>query len=158
MVRHEEPDQRRGTVRLRRIAMVLGLAALLAVAVAGAAAAETRTCNSVPCNGTDRNDVLYERLGNEKADQIYGFGGDDVIDANTFALDRDQLFGRSGEDRLLTNDGDGRDVIRGGPGHDVCYADRGDAAQSCEVLRRGKDPGTSNVAEDLESEAFTARR
>jgi hypothetical protein len=138
--------------------MVLGLAVLLAAAVAGTAAAETRTCNSVPCNGTDNNDVLYERLGNEKADKIYGLEGDDVIDANTFAYDRDQLFGRSGDDRLLTNDGDTKDVIKGGPGHDVCYADRGDTTRSCEVLRRGESAGTSDVAQDLKAEAFTTGR
>ena len=143
---------------LRRMATVLGLAVLLAVAVVGTAAAATRTCNSVPCYGTDNNDVLYERLGNEQADKIYGLGGNDVIDANTFAYDRDQLFGRSGEDRLLTNDGDSRDVIKAGPGRDVCYADRGDTARSCEVLRRGESAGTSDVAQDLKAEAFTAGR
>jgi hypothetical protein len=128
---------------------------LLAMVAAGAAMAVTKICNSVPCEGTNHDDELYERIGANKHDRIYGFDGHDVIDANTYNVDRDILRGGDQGDKLLTNDTDGRDVARGGRGRDVCYVSRGDVTRSCEVVREATfTAGTSNVAEDLPREAF----
>lgn len=138
---------------MRRIAMMVGLAMLLVVVAAGAALAVTKTCQNVPCNGSDNDDVLYERIGT-KHDRIFGLPGEDVIDANTFNFDRDALMGGRHGDKLLTNDGDDRDVARGGRGRDVCYVDQGDRAVNCEVVRRNDPTGTSSVAQDLSAAAF----
>ncbi len=45
------------------------------------------------------------------------------------------LFGNAGSDRLNDADGDGRDVIRGGEGDDVCIGDRNDSFKGYEVER-----------------------
>lgn len=141
---------------MRKIGLVLGLAMLLAVMVAaGVAVAVTKTCpNQLPCEGTDNNDVLYERLGSNQ-DNIKGFAGHDVIDANTFNTDKDALHGASGRDTLLTNDTDRFDVAKGGRGRDTCYVTKGDATRSCERIRRATfKAGTSDVSKDLSQEAF----
>ena len=137
-----------------RKALVLGLAMLLALVAAGAAMAVTKTCPSIPCIGTDNDDVLYERIGDDQ-DRIRGLDGRDVIDANTFGPDRDVLLGGASRDRLLTNDTDRFDVANGGRGRDTCFVSKGDTARSCEVLRRATfTAGASNVPEDLSKEAF----
>src|SRR5918994_2325397 len=137
-----------------RKALVLGLAMLLALVAAGAAMAVTKTCSNVPCIGTDNDDVLYERIGDDQ-DRIRGLDGRDVIDANTFGPDRDVLLGGASRDRLLTNDTDRFDVANGGRGRDTCFVSKGDTARSCEVLRRATfTAGASNVPEDLSKEAF----
>jgi Ca2+-binding RTX toxin-like protein len=140
---------------MRKLAMMLGTGMLLVLVVAGVAVAVTKTCgNSLPCEGTDNNDVLYERIGADQ-DRIRGFDGRDVIDANTFDPDRDVLLGGDGRDRLLTNDTDRFDVANGGRGRDVCYVSRGDETRSCEVVRRATfRAGTSDVSKDLSREAF----
>ena len=108
----------------------------------------------LPCEGTDNNDVLYERIGNFKHDRIEGFDGRDVIDANTFNFDRDILHGGSQGDRLLTNDTDGRDIAHGGRGRDTCWVNPGDATRNCQQVHRVRSTGTTNVAEDLSQAAF----
>jgi len=119
---------------MRRIVMLLGLTMVLAVAAAGVAVAVNKTCgDNLPCRGTDNDDVLHERDGNVK-DRILGLDGRDRIEAATFNNERDRLEGGRQEDRLLTNDGDGRDAARGGRGRDTCLVDRGDARSSCERL------------------------
>jgi Ca2+-binding RTX toxin-like protein len=139
---------------LFRIVLVLGLAMLLALAAAGAAMAVTKTCSNIPCIGTDNNDVLYERIGDDQ-DRIRGLDGRDVIDANTFDPDRDVLLGGPGRDRLLTNDTDGNDVANGGRARDTCYVSKGDTTRSCEVLRRATlRARTTNLSKDLSKEAF----
>ncbi len=120
---------------MRRMAMMLGVTMLLVVVAAGVALAVTKTCQNNPCDGTDNDDVLYERVGNGLGDTISGFRGADAIDANTFSKDRDRVFGGPGSDRLLVNDGDGRDVVRGGDGRDVCFVDPGDRVTGCESVR-----------------------
>lgn len=133
---------------MRRIAMVVGLAMLFAMVAAGAALAVTKTCGGIPCNGTDNEDTLYERKGTVK-DAIYGFDGKDVIDANTFNFDRDRVFGGDRGDKLLVNDGDGRDVVKGGAGRDVCLIDPGDRAVNCEVVRDNKGGEGTRVDGDV---------
>ena len=141
---------------MRRIALVLGLAMLLAMVAAGVAVAITKTCgDTLPCNGTNDDDVLYERIGANKHDRIFGFDGHDVIDANTFNADRDVLLGGNQGDKLLTNDTDGRDRANGGRGRDVCYVSQGDATRSCEVVRRATFRArTTDLSKDLSKAAF----
>jgi hypothetical protein len=148
-----DPYERRKKVR--RLGMMLGLVVLGVLVAAGMAMAVNKICgNNLPCEGTDNNDTLYERIGNFKHDRIEGFGAQDVIDANTFDRDRDVLRGDAGRDRLLTNDTDGSDVANGGRGRDVCWVNAGDATRSCEQVHRVRFTGTSNVAEDLSQAAF----
>lgn len=153
MLKLKTPNGRRG--RMRKLAMMLGTGMLLVLVAAGVAVAVTKTCgNTLPCEGTDNNDVLYERIGADQ-DRIRGFDGRDVIDANTFDPDRDVLLGGDGRDRLLTNDTDRFDVANGGRGRDVCYVSKGDETRSCEVVRRATfRAGTSDVSKDLSREAF----
>jgi hypothetical protein len=120
---------------MRRLVIMLGLVMLLATVAAGVAIAQTKRCNDIPCFGTENEDVLYERRGTVK-DAIYALGDHDVISANDFNFDRDRLFGDGGRDKLLTNDGDGRDVAKGGKGRDRCFVDPGDRVVNCEVVHR----------------------
>ena len=139
---------------MRRLMMMLGMVMLIAMMAAGVALAVTKTCKDVPCEGTNNDDVLYERIGKEH-DRIYGLKGRDVIDANTFNRDRDVLHGGASRDRLLSNDTYGRDRANGGRGRDICYVSRGDTTQSCEVVRRATfRAGTSDVAQDISATAF----
>jgi hypothetical protein len=128
---------------VRKIAMLLGLIMVLLIVAAGVAVAATRVCNDVPCRGTQNDDELFEREGNRERDRILGLDGKDVIQAATYRNDRDVTEGGRRDDRLLTNDGDGRDSARGGRGRDVCFVDPGDASSSCE--RRGAaDPAVAD--------------
>jgi Ca2+-binding RTX toxin-like protein len=121
---------------MRKLVIMLGLAMLLVMVAAGAAMAVTKTCgDNLPCEGTNNDDVLHERDGTVK-DVIYGFDGNDVLDANNFFKERDRLYGGAQGDKLLANDNDGRDVLRGGAGRDRCYGDPGDRFVNCEVERR----------------------
>jgi len=117
------------------MALLLGMMTLLVIVAAGVTWAVTKTCSTKPCTGSADHDVLYERVGRGVPDSIWGLGGRDFIDANTFNRDTDKLRGGRGADKLLSNDGDGRDVVRGGPGRDVCIIDRGDARVNCEDVR-----------------------
>ena len=123
---------------MRRVMIMLGMAALLACMAAGVAVAAERfnekDCNNVPCRGTDNEDLLHERQGTV-GDVIYGLGGHDVLDANNFRNDNDRLFGGDSGDKILANDGDGRDVAKGGAGRDICYVDPGDRTVGCNVVR-----------------------
>ena len=141
---------------MRRLMMMLGMVMLIAVMAAGVAVAVTKTCgDNLPCEGTNDDDVLYERIGTVK-DRIDGLDGHDVIDANTFNADRDVLRGGDERDKLLTNDTDGRDVAKGGRGRDICYVSKGDATRSCEQVRRATfTSGTSAVGQDRPVAAFT---
>jgi hypothetical protein len=121
--------------KMRRMALLLGMMTLLIIVAAGVAWAVTKTCGSNPCTGTASEDVLYERVGRGVPDSIYGLENRDFIDANTFNRDTDKLWGGRGADKLLSNDGDGRDVVRGGQGRDVCIIDRGDGRVGCEDVR-----------------------
>ena len=112
--------------------MMLGMVTVLALMASGVALAVNKTCNDIPCNGTDNEDVLHEREGTVK-DAIYGFKAHDVIDANNYFHDHDRLFGGDNGDKLLANDNDGRDVLRGGRGRDRCFGDPGDRFVNCEV-------------------------
>ena len=135
---------------MRRAMMVVGMALLLACMAAGVAAAAERfndkDCgpNALPCNGTNGDDLIHERQGTVR-DAIYGKDGHDVLDANNFNKDRDRLYGGDRGDKILANDGDGRDVAKGGAGRDVCYVDPGDRTVNCNVVRRDARSGFDAV-------------
>src|SRR5215210_930861 len=119
--------------KMRRLVMVLGMVMLIAVMASGVALAVTKQCgDNLPCKGTDNEDVLHERNGTVK-DVIYGYKAHDVLDANNYFNDRDKLHGGDQGDKLLANDRDGRDVLKGGAGRDRCYGDPGDRFVNCEV-------------------------
>lgn len=124
---------------MRKLVVLLGLAIVLVMATAGVALAVDRfnviNCKDVPCNGTHRDDLMHERQGTVK-DVINAYDGHDVLDANNFNKDRDRLYGGALGDKLLTNDGDGRDVAKGGQGRNVCFVDPGDRARNCDELHR----------------------
>ena len=65
-------------------------------------------------NGTSNNDELYA----QKDDQVFGFEGDDIIDASN-GEGNNLLDGGSGKDKLLGNH---NDTLRGGVGEDSLYA------------------------------------
>jgi hypothetical protein len=140
---------------MRRPVMMFGMGILLVLVAAGLAVAVTKTCGrDLPCEGTDNDDVLYERIGANQ-DNIIGFEGHDVIDANTFDPDRDVLLGGAGRDRLLTNDTDRFDVANGGRARDICYVSKGDRTRSCEVVRRATFRAhTTDLSKDLSKAAF----
>ncbi len=115
---------------MRRIMILLGVAMVMLAVAAGVAVAVERTCDNIPCRGTDNDDRLYEQRGR---DRILGLDGEDLISANDFGSDRDRLKGGAKGDRLLSNDNDSRDGVDGGRGNDRCIIDRGDNASSCSV-------------------------
>ena len=140
---------------MRRIAMVLGLAMVLAVLAAGVAVAADRfneiNCENrdLPCNGTNDRDLMHERQGTVK-DVINGKNGKDVLDANNFNFDRDRLYGGARGDKILANDGDGRDVAKGGAGRDICYVDPGDRTVNCNIVRRDDGRSAAFIGNDFE--------
>ena len=132
---------------MRRIVMLLGVAMVVLVVAAGVAVAATRTCQDIPCVGTDNDDVLHEREGSVK-DRILGKGGNDRIDAVSYSNDRDVLKGQDQGDRLVPVDGDRRDSARGGSGRDTCFIDQGDARRSCERLDIATTEAEVNAAQE----------
>ena len=134
--------------------MLLAATMVVAFAASGVAWAVVKQCGSPNCRGTEHADLLYERPGGALRDHMSGLRRGDVLDANTFAQDRDVLEGDRGGDRLLANDGDPNDTVRGGRGRDVCYVDAADTATGCEDLRVSTVVGTSDVKQDLPAGAF----
>ena len=116
---------------MRKVVMLLGAAMFMLVVAAGVAVAVEKTCENIPCTGTENDDELHEREGSVK-DRILGKGGNDRIEATLYTNDRDALVGGQQGDRLVTKDNDRRDAARGGSGRDTCIIDRGDARRSCE--------------------------
>ena len=104
-----------------RKGMMMAVVALMVAMFATAAYAAT-------IYGTNGNDELYETPQN---DAIYGYAGNDYIDASWYGGDTDRLFGGRGHDELDADDGDGFDLLDGGRGYDVCYGDPGDRFVSC---------------------------
>jgi hypothetical protein len=162
-------SEKEGDEHMRRLAMLLGMTMLIVMVAAGVALAIVKTCgpNALPCEGTDREDVLYERIRkcndcrvnpNGLRDRILGFDGEDILSAVTGRDDRDVLEGGRKDDDLHTNDGDNRDAARGGRGRDTCFIDQGDATSSCERIddtrAAGMGPrsgGTSSTAAEPSS-------
>ncbi len=111
---------------MRKVVMMMALMTLLTLAVAGVAYADRIT-------GNDRANNLFESPRN---DTIYGYGGDDVIDANRYSGDVDRGYGGSGDDRIFVNDNDRLDAAVGGNGYDVCIVDRrAEVGTGCNEVR-----------------------
>lgn len=119
---------------VKRIVLMVMVAAMMMVLMVPMSLAVEKRCHARPCYGTNKADVLLERRGDGVADKIFGKRGGDRINASRFNKDRDLLYGGRGDDRLNAQDGDGRDVVRGGPGSDVCYVDGGDSYRNCETV------------------------
>lgn len=89
--------------------------------------------------GTFGADVIEGGVG---SDTLSGSKGNDKVGGgpgNDFLRDEsgdDRLVGGAGNDTLMAQDGKGGDVVSGGMGRDVCYADRGDTVFGCERIVR----------------------
>ena len=116
---------------------------LMVMVAAGVALAVVRQCDDIPCDGTDNDDVLYERIGNRDRDRIRALEGNDDMSAALYTRDKDTLEGGPEGDRIVVSDDDTRDEADGGQGRDICYIDRGDDTRSCERTIRfegGEEP------------------
>jgi hypothetical protein len=120
--------------------LVVGAAAALAQEAAGPGdlrgaflrSNQQIQCTGIPCVGTGRSDLIFERIGNGKRDRILLKGGNDQVKANTYRRDKDVIKGHSGSDLIYVDDGDTRDRIFGGRGGDKCYVDaRSEAISGC---------------------------
>ena len=90
-------------------------------------------CKSVPCYASGNNDLVLERKGDGKQDEIILRGGNDLVRANRYTDDKDVVEGGLGNDKIYVNDGDTRDTANGGQGNsDACYVDaRSEAGRGC---------------------------
>jgi gamma-glutamyl phosphate reductase len=90
-------------------------------------------CKSVPCYASGDDDLVLERMGNGKQDEIIVRGGNDLVRANRYTDDKDVVEGGLGDDRIYVDDGDKLDTANAGQGRsDVCYVDaRSEAGQGC---------------------------
>ena len=93
----------------KTMALLAVLAAALLVS-GGSALADLVRCKGGKCEGTERADDLRGTLAK---DQIFGFGGNDVITASS---SRDHVNGGAGDD-LIFGEG-GVDTLAGGVGAD----------------------------------------
>jgi hypothetical protein len=121
------------------VAGALFLVLLSGVALATSFALESFQCTDVPCYGTNAHERIRERQGNGKKDDIHARGGFDQIRADRWGNDTDVLRGQKRDDFLNSKDGDGRDVLICGQGHDVYKVDPGDTVtDGCEQLFVGR--------------------
>ena len=135
---------------MRKIVTITALVALLVAVFASVAIALDFQCATNPCDGTDDDDIIYERGGHSIPDTIFGHRGHDQINADRFHEHVDLLYGNRGPDRLDATSDDPRDTrdtdddfddeLHGGIGFDRCFGDGnpGDALSdeyfSCEVI------------------------
>jgi hypothetical protein len=121
--------------RMHKLVVVSVVAMVFLALGAGVALADDARiqCKSVPCYASGNNDLVLERKGNGKQDEIILRGGNDLVRANRYTDDKDVVEGGLGNDRIYVDDGDKRDTANGGQGHsDVCYVDaRSEAGQGC---------------------------
>jgi hypothetical protein len=110
---------------MRKIALVLALAAMLVPLGAAVAFAADQIihCRSSVCIGSGNRDLVYERVGNRKNDDIRLKGGNDKVLANAYTRDRDIVRGGSGFDKINVADGDTRDTAGAGSGRNWCIVD-----------------------------------
>jgi hypothetical protein len=120
----------------RTTTMVAVVALMVTLFATAAFAASTAVYGT---NGDDRG--INESPGWED-DRIYALAGEDYINAvvtwstNPVYSDTDKLFGGAGDDILGADDGDGADLLNGGPGYDECYGTPGDRFAACELISR----------------------
>jgi Ca2+-binding RTX toxin-like protein len=101
---------------MRRVTLILAAVAMMVALFAIAAYA-------ADIQGTNKQDFLNESTGN---DTINGGDRGDIINANLYGSDRDEVDGDQGHDTLNVADGDDADTAKGGHGWDVCTGDAGD--------------------------------
>jgi hypothetical protein len=121
--------------RLRKLVVVSVVVMVFLALGAGVALADDARiqCTSVPCYASGDDDLVLERKGNGKRDEIILRGGNDLVRANRYTDDKDVVEGGLGDDRIYVDDGDKRDTANAGQGRsDVCYVDaRSEAGQGC---------------------------
>jgi Ca2+-binding RTX toxin-like protein len=117
------PLERRDETVLRRVTLMLTLAAITAVVATigagGAPAAEPIDCaqqKAKVCKGTGGNDLIY---GSRGIDDINPFGGNDTVYANG----GDDSVRHSYGDDIIWG-GTGADTLRGGFGNDTIYGNK----------------------------------
>lgn len=98
---------------MHKATTMMSLVSLLAMIAAGVAYTATME--------GDANDNYLEETC--RGDTMYGRGGGDTLDANNCGRDTYVLYAGRGDDWLLANDGDRRDVPYGGRGFDTCVVD-----------------------------------
>ena len=103
---------------LRRVTLMVVLAAIAVLVVAPAAQSETITCKSGHvCKGTSESDWILGSSGNDRIlpmggeDYVFGNGGNDDV---AHSYEADMIFG-----------GCGSDTVRGGGDSDTIYARTG---------------------------------
>ena len=135
-----------------RAVILIGLLTLGAV-VAVASPRSPSNCTKTGTNernvlaGTPNHDVLCALGGR---DYVAGLAGSDVLfggggrDTMVGGGGTDKLYGGGSRDHLFAVDGH-YDVVVGGSGRDVCFADAGDKVQGCEAIFRGASLKTAKA-------------
>lgn len=108
--------------------------------------------------GTSRRDKLCTLGGGDYAhggdgnDAILGGGaGDTLIGGDG----KDRIYGSGGADRLFAVDDVKGDILKGGPGFDSCFGDKGDRFRTCERrFRTGTSPAVEATLEALNQALF----
>jgi hypothetical protein len=141
------------------MAGTLFLVFLSGAALATTFAIEPFRCTDVPCHGTSKFELIGERKGKGKQDDIRARGGYDQINAHRWGNDRDVLRGQKANDFLKSNDGDGRDVLICGSGsQDAVNADPGDTvSDDCDIFV-GAAASQVNVVSEAKAEQIAANR
>jgi len=103
--------------RLRKLVVVSVVVMVFLALGAGVALADDARiqCTSVPCYASGDDDLVLERKGNGKLDEIILRGGNDLVRANRYTDDKDVVEGGLGDDRIYVDDGDKRDTANAGP-------------------------------------------
>lgn len=125
---------------MRRTVLLLATMALLALSLgvgASFAADQIIQCRSNPCYASGNYNLVYERIGNGKADTIIMNGGNNRVVASAYRSDFDVVRGGSGYDKINVRDGDTRDLAGGGDGgRDFCIVDsRAEVGRGCEKVK-----------------------
>jgi hypothetical protein len=123
---------------MRKLMTVFTLVVVLVPLFGAAAFAADQIiqCKAIPCYGSGNDDLIYERIGNGKADKILPSGGHDVIRANKYTNDIDVVTSSAGWDKINVADGDRNDTASGGRGaQDWCIVDsRSEAGRGCDKV------------------------
>jgi Ca2+-binding RTX toxin-like protein len=125
LTRSSRKEKTKEGEKMRRVTMLLAALAVMVTLFTAVAYAGT-------IEGTSQSDNLNE---SQLADDIFGRGGNDIIDADFYTTpeDEDELRGNRGNDEIDASDGDDSDFVNGGPGTDECAADDGDEVVNCEL-------------------------
>jgi|SRR5215203_6079208 len=129
-------QQKKGEKMPKRVTTMVAVVAVMVTLFATAAYAA-----STAIYGTNDGEWIDESQGFQD-DRIYAFAGEYYINAfvtwsmDPLYSDTDKLFGGKGNDDLAADDGDGADLLNGGPGYDRCWGTPGDHFVNCEYVYR----------------------